>query len=329
MPNAEATGYYHTALAPEALDRLWKGGGKELSLVERIRVADDLHALMKNGTLPVESALSRLPDMAKDPSPQMLRSAADLLFAVRDSFVPAALRPNFARFVQKALGPRARAVGWKPKAGEDEQIRLVRPLLLSIVADKGEDKALRAEARELASRWLDDPRAIDGDIVDAALAVTARQGDKALFDRLHEAARKTKDQNQRRHLMRAMAGFLDPAIVKQSLALLLSDEFDVRDSLTLLFLDRRVSDVGFGFVKQNFDTLVSRLPDEIHGNLPYIGSSFCDEAHRADVEAFFKDRIGKLNGGPRNLAQVLEGISLCSAQREAQAPSLTTLLKKY
>jgi alanyl aminopeptidase len=329
MPNAAGAGYYRVAYTPEALDRLLKDGGEQLNLVERIRVIDDLLGLMQNGKLPAESALSHLPDLAKDPSPHMIRSASDLLFAVRDSFVPAALRPNLARFVEKALGARAREIGWKAKAGEDEQIRLLRPLLLSTVADKGENAALRAEAQQLASRWLDDPRSIESDIVGAVLRVTVRQGDKKLWDRLHDAAKKTKDQNQRRHLIRAMGGFLDPAIAKESLGLFLGDEFDIRDSLSLLFVDERIADVGFEFVKQNFDTLLSRLPGEFRGNLPFIAGSFCDDAHRADVEAFFKDRIGKLTGGPRNLAQVLEGISLCNARREAQQPSLATLLKKY
>jgi cytosol alanyl aminopeptidase len=329
MPNAAGAGYYHVAYTPDALDRLLKGGGKQLGLVERIRVIDDLVALMQSGKLPAESALSRLPELAKDPSPQVLRSASDLLFAVREAYVPAALRPNFARFVEKALSSRAREIGWKAKPGEDEQIQLLRPLLLSVVADKGEDKALRAEAQQLASRWLDDPRSIDNDVVDAILFVTARQGDKKLFDRLHEAAKKTKDQNQRNHLMQAMAGFQDPAIIKESLALFLSNEFDVRDSLTLLFLDERVAHVGFDFLKQNFDAVLARVPGERRGSLPFMGYSFCDDARRADVDTFFKDRIGKLTGGPRNLARVLEGISLCSALREAHQPSLGALLKKY
>jgi alanyl aminopeptidase len=329
MPNAAGAGYYRVAYTSEALDRLLKGGGKQLGLVERIRVLNDLAALMQNGKLPAESALSRLPELAKDPSPHMLRSASALVFAVRDAYIPAGLRPNFARFVEKALGARAREIGWKAKPAEDDQIGLLRPLLLWTVADKGEDKALRAEAQQLASRWLDDPRSIDNDIVDYVLSVAVRQGDKKLFGRLHEAAKKTKDQNQRSHLLQAMGGFLDPALVKESLSLFLGEEFDVRDSLNLLFVDERVADVGFDFFKQNFDALLSRVPGERLGSLPFLGASFCDDAHRADVEAFFKDRIDKLTGGPRNLARVLEGISLCSALRVAHQPSLTALLKKY
>jgi alanyl aminopeptidase len=329
MPNASGAGYYHVAYKADALDRLWKSAGREVRLLERISVINDLRALMHSGRLPAEAALSRLPDLVKDPSPHILEAAALLLFAIRDPFVPEALRPNFARFIGKTFGPKAREIGWTPKPGEDEQIRLIRPTLLQVVADKGEDRALRAQAEVLAQRFLDDPRAVDNDTVSSALFVAARYGDKRLFDRLHEAAKKSKDQVQRSHLLRAMTAFQDPAIVKEALSIFLTDEFDIRDSMKLLFQNERMADVGFTFFKQNFDAIVKRLPGETRGNTPFIIESFCDEAHRTDADAFFKDRVAKLTGGPRNLAQALEGITLCSALRDAHQASIATFLKKY
>jgi alanyl aminopeptidase len=329
MPNARSVGYYHVAYRPEALDRLLKGGGQQLSLVERLGVLNDLQALMQNGRLPAEAALARLPELTKDPSVHVLRAAVELLRAIRDPFIAAADRPSFARFIRATFGPRAREIGWKPKPAEDEQIRLLRPLLLELVADKGEDKALRAEAEAIASRWLADPRAVEGDIIDAALVVTARHGDKKLFDRIHEAARKTADQNQRRHLIEAMGAFQDPAIAKEALGLFLGREFDARDALLLLYPDERTADVTFAFLKQNFDAILARVADERRGDLPGLGRTFCDEPHRADVEGFFKDRVARLTGGPRNLAQVLERISLCNDLRATHQPGLTAFLKKY
>ena len=81
--------------------------------------------------------------------------------------------------------------------------------------------------------------------------------------------------------------------------------------------NRRTADVG----QSRYD----QRADQDRQETAYLS----DAAGRADLEAFFRERIGRLTGGPRNLTQTLETISLCSALREAQAPSLATFLQRY
>ncbi len=328
VPNDGAAGYYHAGYPSDDLAALLRGAGK-LSLAERVALIRDLRALVVSGHLPIAEALARVPDLLRDPHPQVLRGVLDLVASLREPMIPEAERARFAHFVASTFGARAHALGWASKPHEDEQVRLLRPALLALVADRGGDAALAAEADGLARRWLDDPKAVEADMIDAVLSVAAQRGDRALFDRLRAEAKKTKDDNRRRHALGAMAGFRDPAIVREALGIVLGDEHDVRDATGLLFEDPRLQDVTLGFVKQRFDALVAHLPSDFVGNLPYVGEPFCDEAHRADVEAFFKDRVGKLLGGPRNLAKVLERIRLCGALRRAQEGSLTAFLKKY
>jgi alanyl aminopeptidase len=54
----------------------------------------------------------------------------------------------------------------------------------------------------------------------------------------------------------------------------------------------------------------------------------CDAEHRADAERFFRDRVQAQNGGPRVLAQALESISLCEAERVARQASVTSFPEK-
>jgi alanyl aminopeptidase len=328
VPNDGAAGYYHASYASDDVAALLRGAGK-LSLPERVALIRDLRALVAGGHLSIADALARVPDLLRDPHPQVLRGVLDLVASLREPMIPEAERPRFAHFIGKTFGARARALGWTSKPHEDPQVRLLRPSLLTLVADRGGDQTLAAEADQLARRWLDDPRAVEADVIDAVLSVAAQRGDRAFFDRLRADAKKTKDDNRRRHLLGAMADFRDPAIVKEALGIVLGDEHDVRDTTGLLFEDVRMQDVTFGFVKQRFDALVARLPSDFVGNLPSVGEPFCDEGHRAEVESFFKDRAGKLLGGPRNLAKALERIRLCSTLREAQAGSLAGFLKKY
>ncbi len=208
-------------------------------------------------------------------------------------------------------------------------MRLIRPSLLALVADRGGDTALGAEADALARRWLEDAKAIDADVIDAVLEVAAQRGDRGLFDRLRAEAKATKDDNRRHHVLAAMSRFRDPAIAREALGIVLTEEHDVRDMTGLLFEDARMVEASFAFVKQHFDALITRLPSDFLGNLPLVAEPFCDEPHRAEVESFFKDRVGKLPGGPRNLAKLLEKTHLCAEQRKALEGSLVGFLKKY
>ena len=74
-------------------------------------------------------------------------------------------------------------------------------------------------------------------------------------------------------------------------------------------------DAAYDFVKQNWDALVAKLPTDFGASLPFVAGRYCDNEHRSDVQHFFKDRSTKYAGGPRNLEQVLESISLCAASK--------------
>ena len=46
------------------------------------------------------------------------------------------------------------------------------------------------------------------------------------------------------------------------------------------------------------------------------------------MDSFFSDRVKDYNGGPRTLAQTLEGIDLCIAARKSLTPELTAFLNQ-
>lgn len=223
-------------------------------------------------------------------------------------------------------------MGWKAKAGEDDDSRLLRPRLFDVVANQAEDPEFIGQGKKLALAWLEDHKAVDPDMVSAVLNTAARHGDRSLFDRLRTQAKKESDENFRDSLLSAMGLFRDPAITKVALPIVLTDEFDNRESLTILFsvaASPQTRDLAYDFVKQNWDTLVAKLPTDSGAFLPFVAGNYCDAQHRADAEAFFKDRSTKYAGGPRNLSQLLEGISLCAANKDINQSSVAEFLKNY
>jgi alanyl aminopeptidase len=124
--------------------------------------------------------------------------------------------------------------------------------------------------------------------------------------------------------------FSEPEIAKKALPIVLTDEFDIRQSLDILSgvaQTPRTRDLAYDFVKQNWDALIAKLPTDFGALLPYVAGGYCDDAHRQDAAGFFEGRPTKYSGGPRNLAQMLEGIDLCVAFKKAQQPSVIEFLK--
>ena len=65
------------------------------------------------------------------------------------------------------------------------------------------------------------------------------------------------------------------------------------------------------------DALFERLPSLHAASLPaHFAEGACSEAEARDVEVRFRERVAKLEGGPRALAKLGERIRLCAALRE-------------
>ncbi len=337
LPNAGEAGYYRVSYQGDLLARLLKNGAPALTPAERVGVLQDLRAQVRAGELPAAQALALAAPFARDKNRHLFGAAMSVVLGMHD-IVTDEMRPGYARLVRSLFGARAKELGWRERKGESEDANLLRPQVLSAVAEYGEDRALLAEAGKLARAWLKDrgrtgtKETLDDDLVGPVLRAAARGGDRALFEAYHQAAKDTKSRRERTRLLGAMGVFHDPAILKDALPILLSGEFDMRDMQGLIyqsFDERENREQTWAFLKQNFDGLAERLPKDGAAHLPRpVGGAFCDEPHRADAETFFTGRSTRFTGGPRILAQSLERIALCTAFAEAQRKSLASYLKK-
>jgi alanyl aminopeptidase len=284
--------------------------------------------------MPATAALRLAERFGNDPNRFVLQSSLQTAGLAAGNLLPEELRPQLEAFIRRVYGPRARQLGWLPKAGEDADTTLLRPELVGTVSRLGRDPELIAEARRLADEWLKDRKAVPPEVAAEVLEVAAQNGDQAFFDRLLAAAKATADQRDKMRLMRALGSFHDPAIAREALNLTLSRDFDPRLSMWLLFAPLgypATRDMPFEFVKENFDAIVKWLPRGMESDagayLPQVGSAFCDEQHRQALADFFEPRIKQFTGGPRILANTLERIAICTAQRERNSPGVAEFLR--
>ncbi len=336
LANEAAAGYYRVAYDDDARRRLAAeaaaGADSALAPVERIAFLGDLGALASGGRLPLAVALDALPWALKDPDPLVAYEALDLLQILQPDRLSPDLRPNYARLVRQLLGARAMALGWEP-AGDAPDVRQLRSRLVPHAAIYGEEATLSAEARRLALAWLADRKAVDPDLTWSLLSVATYGGDRSLFDRLLAEARHSKDREEQRKLFWALGNFRDPALVKDALALLLENDLDLRESVTILwglFGRRSTQDAAWAFVREHFDRLAARgRSDETAGLVGGIVSRFCDVDSRREAAAFFEPRVARIDGAALPLANALETVDACVAEERRNAAAVAEFLRRY
>jgi cytosol alanyl aminopeptidase len=333
LPNDGMKGYYRSRLAEKgAVANLFAAGGKQLSMPEKVGLLGDLSALVKTGDVELGEALALVPGLVAEDNRHTLSAAAGFVGGLGGDFLPEALRPRYEALVRKTFGPKAKKLGFKVAATDDDDLRLVRPLVLSMAGREGKDPAVRKEALTLGTAWLTDRKAIHADVIDTALAVAIDEGGAEFYDKVLAAAKAEKDRRDRVRMISALTSARNPALVSRGLPLTLTADFDPRESISFMWgatSDYRTRPLAFAFVKENFDALVARLPKDAGASLPFVASSFCDLKIRSESEAFFTGRSTKYTGGPRNLAQSLEYIDLCVAYRARQQASAAAFIEKW
>jgi cytosol alanyl aminopeptidase len=337
LPNDGEAGYYLAAYQGDLLKQVLADGASHLSVAERVGVLGDLDSLVGTGETGAGVALALVPEFSKDPAPQVVEAAANIAGLLKSEDVPVDLRDSAARFIRQEFGERAMALGWLAKPGDSDDTRLLRQRLVPFVASSGEQKDLIQEAEKLALAWLNKRQNITPEMLGALLDVAAEFGGRGLFNLLRIAAIQERDHTLREELLDALGSFRNRELAAASLDLLLSKDFDPRESFyPLLFGPAsyvETRDVPFEFLKQHLDSLLKRLPREVGEDyaavLPSVGRTFCSAKRRDELDAFFRGRVKDYTGGPRVLAQTLEGIDLCISARKALAPELTTFLSQH
>jgi alanyl aminopeptidase len=334
--NADGAGYYRVNYEGDLLQRLINGGAKDLTAVERVALLGNVSALATAGQMRSSDALALVPRFANDPERQVVISTIQIASSIRLNLVPERQRANYRRFITKAYGEQASALGWIPKAGEDPDATLLRAQIVPLVAQHGDAPGLVEQARALTNRWFTDRKAIDPNVLGGVLSTAAAAGDRALFDRFVAAFQSTQDRRVRQTILSVLGDFHDSEIARHAQSLLLTPEFDLREAIGILVrqLDspEHIRRLPFQFLKQNFDAVIDRMPTgtsfDMGATLPRLAAA-CDESGAREVEQFFAPHVDRFTGLRRTLAQQLERIRQCAAFKAAQQPAVVEFLEGH
>ena len=337
MPNADGAGYYRFALSKEQLSALLTKGWPKLTTRERLATADAVRVGFSRGTARAADVFGDLATMANDPFPSVAAAPMGMAQVAREWLNGTALKANVEAWGRKLYGKAGASLGWVPQKTESPERTMLRQNVLSFLAFTARDPAVRKEAaargRALIGFGKDNAvhlDAVDTNLAGIALAVAAEEGSTPFFDALLVLLDKSDDTVMRSRILGALASVREPSLSERALTLTLDKRLRTNEVLQplgsqLSMIETR--DAAWQWLRTNFDAVVTRLSPARAGGLPYY-VRYCDDAHIAELEAFFAPKIAVLEGGPRNLASAVESMRLCVARRKSQEESLRAFFAK-
>jgi puromycin-sensitive aminopeptidase len=334
ISNAGAYGYYRSEIDPVIAKALLTPSSAIAKIAkptraEKLLLIADLGAMVKRDRLQLDQALPLVPLLLADPDPKIAQEAFAAAPFPRNG-LDEALYQRVRTWSVGLLAPIARKLGWQRAQTDSIDVQQLRIMAMYVSASA--DPAVHAQAAKLVDKWLTDRTGLDDDVVDAALAAVARDGDTALYERLLGAARKPRDRTEIKRFMRALGAFVDPKLGARSQALVYGKEFDLRDSLDAMYVQlqrRETRDAAFDSLEQHIDDVLARMrDDEAAVALGFIASAFCDAPHRDRVAKLLVQRATKIDGAQAAVARGLELTDQCIAEVARETPALLRFFKK-
>ncbi len=324
-PNKAGVGYYRSDLGAEMRQALLESG--TLSVAETLSLVGDVLALVRSSRAKFDEATTLASSLASSRNALINLAGvqlADSLAAIVDD----THRPAFAKWVASTFAPLSARLGWNVGKSDSPHTGGLRAALMRLVGGHGEDPATIKTAQKWSAAWLDGKQPMAPELVAPALAIAARNGDKALLERFAARASTTANRIERSDVLVAIGHFRGE-LTSVALDLSLSEKIDARDARDILEAAatwRETENAVVKFVTDHYERLSERLSESQMVYLPYRLLYVCNSASRKLLATGLGDRAAKLPGGAHSLKQAIETIDLCIATRAAQTEHVTRLL---
>jgi alanyl aminopeptidase len=333
MPNADSANYYRFNMSPENWSNLLANSDR-LNTNEMMAVAGSLSGAFNAGELDVATLMSIVPQLIASPAWQVATAPIEQMNFMYQKMAgegqKEALETRFAEYYSGKL----QATGLE--ATDDlEQARL-QDALVAFMAKTAKQPELRAQlvgiARAYTGFGTDNkihPEAVNPVIVGTALAVAVDELGNDFIDHLQHLLTSSTDAVVRGRALDAIGNTKDPDKAAEIRQLVFAAELRDNEIYSILnpqALMPETRDATWAWFQQNIERILRRIPEDRWGRITSLGGAFCNKEKQAEVREFFATRVNELTGGPRNLAQTLEGIDLCVARVGQHKPEMDAWL---
>jgi len=317
--NAGNHGYYRTLYTPAQLKAITASAETALIAPERIGLLGDQYALMRAGKGSVADFLDLVLALKSDPDAPVLESALGKTGSIANVAATPEDATRLDALLLRELGPVYQSLG-KPSRTEPYNTQARRTTLFSVLGNAGDPNVL-ADARVLTDEVFSGKKPLDPALTDAAIVVSARNGDAALYDKLQNVAENATDPGLKSDALFTLARFQAPILVVRTLDYASSGKVRNQDSwilFSILLQQPRTREIAWQYIQQHWPAVSAQFTTNSGVRVVSATGSFCTAAQHDEVQAFFATH--HVDAAERTLAKALDSIDDCVRRRAVQQP---------
>ena len=276
----------------------WKlllGALKNLGVEDRVNLLSDAWALVQANRAPITlyfELVEKLPASTELAEREQIIHVLDFINRLLSG---SSEQEKFQRYARSLLRPTFDAVGWDAKP--DGQVAAATNLQASLITALGNlnDPKIVANCRERFKAFLANPESLPPDLRPAVLSVVGRYADEATWNELHQLGLKTMSIEEKQNYYDALAGAMDPELVKKALPIALTDELPTSRAVFLVSRVARESgrpDIAWDFARANMKALLAKT-DALGANTypPGLFTFFSDDSRAEELRTYAKNSL--------------------------------------
>lgn len=305
--NAGQAGFYLVSYDEAGWSAL-AGALDSLGSEDRYGLQEDAYSLMRAGYLKVPAYLRFAEAFAKEDNYHVWAGLGSGLAALADLYADEPGTSKLEARARALLRPALAKTGFAEKGGEPNDLVLLRAVLYGAGLRFADPEAV-AQVKQDFDALRKDLGAVGPNVRSTVFSGAARHGDGAVLDALIELYERSTLPEVKVQLLRAMGGFRREELLRKAVAYTLSPKVRAQDAMYALGgTPMEMRRTAWALLKENWEAIDAR-----YGKSGLIGhfisgaaAGIPDEAHAADVEAFFKAHPAPY--ATEKIRQTLEGI---------------------
>ena len=316
-PDADAMGYYRWQIDPGQFGNL-VSDMSELTNREQKALLDNSEALWAARKQSISEYLDVVDQLLEHEHPLVFQSALTAIGGVGGELIQPEDRELYAGYLNRRLSDRFEEFGVEYRPGDSEAIIKMRPSLMALLGNYGNNPEVISAAESLVERFFTNPASVEAVLAASALQVVAQNDpDGKHYARFIEAYQNAQVQIQKTIILGSMA-FKNPEVVRKFLDFSISPAVAAGDAAGGLGTFSTILDdhgILYDWLGENIDAFQAKIPEYLHAFLPQIMAGTCTPANRKLLNDFFADR-GELYA--ESLGKALEGVDQCIARKKRE-----------
>ncbi len=288
--NAGGLGYYRTSYDHALLMRIQEKFDN-LTDDEKLSFISDCQQLLLSGEIPVEDAYNLLKRLKTEKSYEVL---AQMVYLIESpyKYMKKDRKKEYQSFAQRLTLPlKKRLNGWNAGSSDSQSQKSLRIAVLDLLGTDAQDPLTIKEAKALFEKYVNDRSSVNPDLVRTVFNITAYNGGRKEYDQMKQLWKSASNPADKGRALHTLPDFHDKALAAETIKLARSSEVSKQDGISMLLSladSEYTRDVGWPYLKQNWNELVKTYPRDEVTSLIYAGGPIEDRARQNEVMSWHR-----------------------------------------